>query len=144
MFLTCMVSTTHSAAHSLPFVHVAISKFSRPYDTCYVSAERDPDYQKTALERLDKNQKVILMCSIGGTIKTGTQPWGNPDNPSRKSQKKFDDPERAFGRESRSLKACHELFKVCFEQVAVQALHLSAEVNHICSAGINATLSFVF
>ena len=78
----------------------------------HVYAERDPDYQKTALERLDKKQKIVLMCSIGGTIKTGTQPWGDPSNPSRKAQKKFDDPERAFGRESRSLKACHELIKV--------------------------------
>ncbi|KAK9857616.1 hypothetical protein WJX84_011789 [Apatococcus fuscideae] len=76
------------------------------------ATERDPDYQKTALERLDKNQKIIMMCSIGGTIKTGTQPWGDPSNPSRKAQKKFDDPERAFGRESRSLKACHELIKI--------------------------------
>lgn len=82
-------------------------------------AERDPDYQKTALERLDKKQKIVMMCSIGGTIKTGTQPWGDPANPSRKAQKKFDDPERAFGRESRSLKACHELIKVGLTRVNI-------------------------
>lgn len=82
-------------------------------------AERDPDYQKTALERLDKKQKIVMMCSIGGTIKTGTQPWGDPANPSRKAQKKFDDPERAFGRESRSLKACHELIKVGLTRVII-------------------------
>ncbi len=48
---------------------------------------------------------MIVYCGRGGTIKTG---FGN-----EKTGKFFkDDPERAFGIESRSLKACHELFEV--------------------------------
>ena len=46
------------------------------------------------------------MCSLGGTILVGTKP-------REMSGKVFSkDPDRAFGRESRSLKACYELYEV--------------------------------
>ncbi|EIE21109.1 hypothetical protein COCSUDRAFT_17882, partial [Coccomyxa subellipsoidea C-169] len=57
-------------------------------------------------------------CGRGGTIKTG---FGN-----EKTGKFFkDDPERAFGIESRSLKACHELFEAGFKDV----LHLEGGLS---------------
>ncbi len=34
------------------------------------SPERDPDYRNKALATLQKNQKIILMCAIGGTLDT--------------------------------------------------------------------------
>lgn len=69
------------------------------------SAESDPDFGTKAAAQLDKRKKIIVYCGRGGTIKTG---FGN-----EKTGKFFkDDPERAFGIESRSLKACHELFEV--------------------------------
>ncbi|GIL91564.1 hypothetical protein Vretifemale_19161 [Volvox reticuliferus] len=34
------------------------------------ATERDPDYQSKALSVLKKNQKIILMCAIGGTLDT--------------------------------------------------------------------------
>ncbi len=46
------------------------------------------------------------MCSLGGTMLVGTKP-------REMSGKVFkSDPDRAFGRESRSLKACYELYEV--------------------------------
>ncbi|KAK9866052.1 hypothetical protein WJX84_002343 [Apatococcus fuscideae] len=87
------------------------------------ATERDPDYQKTALEKLDKNQKIIMMCSVGGTIKTGMV--GPARQATNKKQKTFDDPERAFGRESRSLKACHELYRAGFTNLS----HLEGGLN---------------
>ena len=68
-------------------------------------AERDPDFGANAAAQLDKRRKVIVYCGRGGTIKTG---FGNERNG------KFfkDDPERAFGIETRSLKGCYELFEV--------------------------------
>ena len=72
-------------------------------------AESDPDFGKKAAEQLDKRKKVIVYCGRGGTLKVGN---GN----ARKYNK--DDPERMFGIETRSLKACHELLEVSFHRVA--------------------------
>ena len=70
-------------------------------------AERDPDFGANAAAQLDKRKKVVVYCGRGGTIKTG---FGN-----EKNGKFFkDDPERAFGIETRSLKGCYELFEVRF------------------------------
>lgn len=69
------------------------------------ATERDPDYRTKVLATLQKNQKIILMCSIGGTLDTLVD--------LRKGVKPaIRDPERAFGRESRSLKAAYELLQV--------------------------------
>ena len=67
------------------------------------AAESDPEFGKKAAEQLDKRKKVIVYCGRGGTLKVGN---GN----ERKYNK--DDPERMFGIETRSLKACHELLEV--------------------------------
>ena len=72
---------------------------------CACHAERDPDFGANAARQLDKRKKVIVYCGRGGTIKTG---FGN-----ERSGKFFkDDPERAFGIETRSLKGCYELYEV--------------------------------
>ena len=80
-----------------------------------MAAESDPDFGAKAAAQLEKRKKVIVYCGRGGTIKTG---FGNA-----KTGKFFkDDPERAFGIESRSLKACHELFEV---RLAVQICYIA-------------------
>lgn len=69
-------------------------------------AERNPNFAEDAAKVLKKNQKIIVYCGIGGTIEVGVKPWA-PDR-----TKSYDDPDRSFGRESRSLKACYELMVV--------------------------------
>lgn len=68
-------------------------------------AERNPRFREEALELLDPRKKVVVMCNIGGTLIVGVKPWA----PGRRS---YNDPDRAFGRESRSLKGAYELFQV--------------------------------
>jgi len=67
------------------------------------NAEADPDFREKAAEQLNKRKKVIVYCGRGGTLRVGN---GN----ERKYNK--DDPERMFGIETRSLKACYELLEV--------------------------------
>lgn len=67
------------------------------------ASERDPDYVSTMLSKVKKNQKIILMCAIGGTLTTGVNL--RPD----KYPNGIEDPDRSFGRESRCLKAAYEL-----------------------------------
>lgn len=55
------------------------------------------------LSKVKKNQKIILMCAIGGTLTTGVNL--RPD----KYPNGIEDPDRSFGRESRCLKAAYEL-----------------------------------
>lgn len=70
------------------------------------AAERNPNFREEALKTLPKNKTICVMCSLGGTILVGTKP-------REMSGKVFKtDPDRAFGRESRSLKACYELYEV--------------------------------
>ena len=71
-----------------------------------MSAERNPNFRQDALAALPKNKTIAVMCSLGGTMLVGTKP-------REMSGKVFkSDPDRAFGRESRSLKACYELYEV--------------------------------
>ena len=74
-------------------------------DVC-THAERNPNFRQDALAALPKNKTIAVMCSLGGTMLVGTKP-------RELSGKVFkSDPDRAFGRESRSLKACYELYEV--------------------------------
>eukprot|EP00798_Chlamydomonas_sp_ICE-L_P021342 gene21342-28277_t len=94
----------HAAgAVNIPLFRVVES--NKPWDIVkkIVFAERDPDYTAKALAQVKKNQKIIVMCSIGGTLDTLLRL--RPDKKPNGTK----DPERNFGRESRSLKACHEL-----------------------------------
>jgi len=69
------------------------------------ATERDPDYRQKLLTSLKKNQKVILVCAIGGTLDTKLRL--RPD----KYKDGINDQDRAFGRESRALKACYEFYQ---------------------------------
>ena len=62
-------------------------------------AERNPDFEKVVAEKVpDKEQVVIVACDIGGTL----------DTLIRVGEKKpVADKDRAFGRESRSMKAAY-------------------------------------
>lgn len=73
------------------------------------ATERNPDFIADARAALAaagvrRGTKIIVYCGLGGTIEVGVKPWA----PDRTKEFK-DDPERMFGRESRSLKACHDL-----------------------------------
>ena len=69
------------------------------------AAERNDDFRQEALNQLPKDKAIIVYCGLGGTIQTGTKPV-------KLSGKSFkDDPDRQFGRETRALKACYELFE---------------------------------
>ncbi|MEW5319225.1 MAG: hypothetical protein WDW38_010390 [Sanguina aurantia] len=67
------------------------------------ATERNPDFVEVALEKLRKNEKIIIMCNIGGTLETLFKPSSH--------KKGINDPDRAFGRESRSLKAAYEIIE---------------------------------
>ncbi len=74
------------------------------------AAERNDDFRQDALNQLPKDKAIIVYCGLGGTIQTGTKPV-------KLSGKTFkDDPDRQFGRETRSLKACFELFEASLQE----------------------------
>lgn len=74
--------------------------------------ERDPDFVKNVERAVNgnKRKKVILMCTIGGTLDTVVRVAST-------GKKTETDKDRAFGRESRSLKACYELMWAGFTDV---------------------------
>lgn len=78
------------------------------------ATERNPAFGDDAAAALggNKRRRVIVYCGLGGTLTVGVPPWA----PDRKKSFK-DDPERAFGRESRSLKACYELLELGWKDV---------------------------
>eukprot|EP00798_Chlamydomonas_sp_ICE-L_P028379 gene28379-31513_t len=100
--------------HSEGAVNVPVFRVvtgTKPWDTvkkivmaglAMTATERDPDFIDNAMKQLRKNEKIIVMCAIGGTLDTVLRL--RPD----KYKEGIKDPERSFGRESRSLKACHE------------------------------------
>eukprot|EP00877_Chromochloris_zofingiensis_P007463 jgi/Chrzof1/2970/Cz12g06140.t1 len=67
------------------------------------ATERNPNFLDDLLKVVSKRDKIILMCAIGGTLDTNVS--------YRREKKIYADPERAFGRESRSLKAAFELYE---------------------------------
>lgn len=95
-------------------------RFGYALITDFAGTERNPLFINEALEavRGDKAKKVVVMCSIGGTLQTFVERKGP-------KPKKFADPERMFGRQSRSLKASYELQEAGFTNV----YHLKDGVN---------------
>lgn len=59
---------------------------------------------------IGRRKKLIVMCSVGGTLDTVVRVAST-------GKKTETDKDRAFGRESRSLKACYELLKAGFNDV---------------------------
>uniref|UniRef100_A0A7I4DUX8 Rhodanese domain-containing protein n=1 Tax=Physcomitrium patens TaxID=3218 RepID=A0A7I4DUX8_PHYPA len=82
--------------------------------------ERNPDFVAAATEAVggDKTKQVIVYCSIGGTLQTFVERKGP-------KAKKYNDPERLFGRQSRSLKAIYELQEAGFTNV----VHMKEGLN---------------
>lgn len=76
-----------------------------------VSTERNPDFQKQALERLPKNKPIIVACQRGGSMETVVK------KQKVGFVKEYEDPDKSFGIESRSLKACYELYEAGFTKV---------------------------
>lgn len=76
------------------------------------ATERNPNFIENAKEVIGKTRDIIVICNIGGTLDTVVK--------VESSGKVAEDKDRAFGRESRSLKACYELLEAGFKNV----LHL--------------------
>lgn len=95
--------------------------------TDFAGTERNPLFIDQALEAVggDKTKKVVVTCSIGGTLQTYVERKGP-------KAKKFADPERMFGRQSRSLKAAYELQEAGFTNV----FHLKDGVNEWIHQGL--------
>lgn len=79
------------------------------------ATERNKNFAEDAAKALKKNQKLIVYCSRGGTLTTGIK--GRRGN--------FDDPDRSFGIESRSLKGAYELIEAGFTDV----VHLEGGIS---------------
>jgi rhodanese-related sulfurtransferase len=76
------------------------------------ATERDPDFIKNvdALTGGRKGTKIIVMCSIGGTLDTVVKVKSTGKSTAT-------DVDRTYGRESRSLKACYELMRAGYRNV---------------------------
>lgn len=75
------------------------------------ATERNPDFVKIAQERLPKDKPLIVACNRGGSMKTTVSKQKNG------YVKVYEDPDKSFGIESRSLKACYELFQANFTNI---------------------------
>lgn len=74
------------------------------------ATEREPAFAAN-VERVvgGKRKKIVVMCSSGGTLSTIAR--------VERSGKQANDPDKQFGRETRSLKACYELMQAGFSDV---------------------------
>ncbi|GJP41362.1 hypothetical protein CLOM_g13580 [Closterium sp. NIES-68] len=79
--------------------------------------ERNPDLLAQALAAVggDRTRRVIVMCGRGGTLQ----------NVSMRKGMEFRDPDKRFGIQSRSLKACYELHVAGFTNL----LHVDGGLN---------------
>jgi rhodanese-related sulfurtransferase len=75
------------------------------------ATERNPDFAKVAQERLPKDKPIIVACNRGGSMRTTVSKQKNG------YVKVYEDPDRSFGIESRSLKACYELYQANFTNI---------------------------
>ena len=76
------------------------------------ATERDPDFAANVAAAVggNKRKKVVVMCSLGGTLDTEVRVAAT-------GKVSKTDKDRAFGRETRSLKACYELMTAGFTDV---------------------------
>lgn len=104
--------------------------------------ERNTEFTKQVAELVPRKSKIIVMCNrgffifgvmerkiLGGTLETVIV--GPGENP-----KTCKDPDRAFGRETRSLKAIYELFQVL--------LSLDCFQNFICDDRMDLKIFFIW
>ncbi|PRW59516.1 rhodanese-like domain-containing chloroplastic [Chlorella sorokiniana] len=75
------------------------------------ATERDPDFLANFAAALGGNKRktIIVACAVGGTLDTVVR--------VATTGKSAQDPDRAFGRETRSLKACYELMQAGYTNV---------------------------
>lgn len=74
------------------------------------ATERDPDFLENFQAAVkNKRTQVIVTCTVGGTLDTVVR--------VKSTGKSARDPDRAFGRETRSLKACYELMQAGYSNV---------------------------
>ncbi|BBN13288.1 hypothetical protein MPTK1_6g02370 [Marchantia polymorpha subsp. ruderalis] len=80
--------------------------------TDFAGTERNPDFLSQAMNAVngELEKPVVVMCDVGGTLKTIVE------RPGLKP-KSYADPERRFGRASRSLRAVYELQEAGFSNV---------------------------
>ena len=75
------------------------------------ATERDPEFVENVRKLVpNKNTKVIVMCSIGGTLETVVKVAST-------GKVNKNDLDRTYGRESRSLKAIYELKRAGYKNV---------------------------
>lgn len=93
--------------------------------TDFAGTERNPDFVAAALRAVggDQSKTVVVMCNRGGCLDSSV---------TSRSGYKFTPPERMFGNQSRSLKACYELRQAGFTNV----LHLSGGLNQWLHEGL--------
>jgi len=75
------------------------------------ATERNPRFLEEVQEKIPTDKQIILICATGGYMYTVVKTTsGNAGKyGGRIKEKTYADPERAFGKESRSLKAAYEL-----------------------------------
>ncbi|KAL4854986.1 Rhodanese-like domain-containing protein 14 [Chlorella vulgaris] len=74
------------------------------------ATERDPDFMDNFQKAVgNKRKPVIIACAVGGTLDTIVR--------VASTGKSCKDPDRSFGRETRSLKACYELLNAGYSNV---------------------------
>ncbi|KAK3250866.1 hypothetical protein CYMTET_39778 [Cymbomonas tetramitiformis] len=83
------------------------------------ATERNPNFREEALAALPKGKKLIVACATGGTLQTVIK----RTTPGK--EKEYADPERSFGKESRSLKGIFELYEAGFKDIT----HLEGGLN---------------
>jgi len=73
------------------------------------ATEQNPNFVDDVLKAgIKKDDKIIVACPIGGTLETEVKVPGRKPTPT---------PERSFGRESRSMKACYLLMRAGFTDI---------------------------
>eukprot|EP00238_Polyblepharides_amylifera_P014395 CAMPEP_0196588624 /NCGR_PEP_ID=MMETSP1081-20130531/61139_1 /TAXON_ID=36882 /ORGANISM="Pyramimonas amylifera, Strain CCMP720" /LENGTH=212 /DNA_ID=CAMNT_0041911169 /DNA_START=181 /DNA_END=819 /DNA_ORIENTATION=+ len=78
---------------------------------------RNPLFEAQVKEKIPRNKQVIVMCAQGGTLETIIKRTSGVASQGRVKVKEYADPDRAFGRESRSLKACYEVIQAGYKDV---------------------------
>lgn len=87
---------------------------------CDPVTERNQEFEAQAEAALgSKGAPVIVYCSRGGSLETETV------RVTSIRTKRYNDPEKAFGLESRSLKACYHLLEAGFTNV----MHLKGGIS---------------
>mmetsp|Transcript_17273 Transcript_17273/g.33275 ORF Transcript_17273/g.33275 Transcript_17273/m.33275 type:complete len:281 (+) Transcript_17273:87-929(+) len=90
------------------------------------ATERNPKFAEELRALVGNTKtKIVVICATGGTLKTEIKRTSGVEGKGRVKTKVYNDPERAFGRESRSLKACYEVLEAGYTDV----MHVDGGLN---------------